>query len=76
MEPKRNSRLWFIFVAISILLSSILFGTYKRTLSSTLGEIEHKSVFARGFCDMLELILNDEDHCLKEFQDYLNEVKK
>lgn len=76
MEPRNKNRLWYVFVAISILLSSIFFGTYKRTLSSTLGEIQHKNMFARGFCNILEFVLDDEDHCLKEYKDYLIEVKK
>jgi len=71
----KKSRIWVIFVAVSILLSSIIFGTYKRTLSSSLGEIEHRSFMARSFCNLLEIVLEDPDHCLKEYNDYLNEEK-
>lgn len=73
--PTKNNRVWFIFVAISILLSSILFGTYKRTLSSTLGEMEQKSETARLFCKALDIVLSDPNHCQKEYRDYLEEIK-
>ena len=75
MKPTNKNRLWYVFVAMSILLSSLFFGTYKRTLSSTLGEIEGESLFARKFCDALEYILNDKDHCIKEYYDYLGELE-
>jgi hypothetical protein len=75
MEATKKSRIWVIFVAISMLLGSIIFGTYKRTLSSSLGEIEHKSFAARSFCNILEYVLNDPDHCINEYKDYLEEQK-
>ena len=71
-----NKRTWNIFVAISILLGSIFFGTYKRTLSSNLGEVENKYIVARYICKTLDFVLNDPDHCAKEYQDYLNEVNR
>lgn len=74
--PTKNNRVWFIFVAISILLSSILFGTYKRTLSSTLGEMEQKNIItAKLFCKALDIVLSDPNHCQKEYRDYLEELK-
>lgn len=71
-----SKRFWNIFVAVSILLGSIFFGTYKRTLSSNLGEIYNHSYFARGFCKVLDYVLDDEDHCIKEYKDYLEEMEK
>lgn len=65
---------WNIFVAISILLGSIFFGTYKRTLSSSLGEIEDISYLASSICFILDAVLNEDKHCYNEYQDYLNEV--
>jgi len=72
---KHKGRIWVVFVAVSILLSSLIFGTYKRTLSSSLGEIEHKSFAARSFCNLLEIVLSDPDHCINEYKDYLLEEK-
>jgi hypothetical protein len=72
----KKGRVWVVFVALSILISSAIFGTYKRTLSSTLGEMEPTSSIARGFCNALEVILNDPNHCIKEYNDYLEELKK
>lgn len=74
MDPTNKSRVWYIFVAFSILLSSIFYGTYKRTLSATLGEIYNESLFARAICDSLEIILTDPDHCQNEYRDYLQEI--
>ena len=70
-----NKRFWNIFVAISMLLSAIFFGSYKRTLSSSMGEIYYHNYFARGFCNVLDVVLSDPNHCLKEYQDYLEETK-
>jgi hypothetical protein len=77
---QNRGRAWNIFVAISVLLGSIFFGTYKRTLSSSLGEIQNDSRMAgrvsRTICKVLDRILSDEDHCEKEYNDYLREVNK
>jgi hypothetical protein len=58
-----------------MLISSVIFGTYKRTLSASLGEIEHNSVIAQYFCDILDYVLDDPDHCANEYEDYLREVE-
>lgn len=71
-----KKRFWNIFVAVSILLSSIFFGTYKKTLSASLGEIEHKNIYARIICNGLEVVLSDPDHCIKEYYDYNQEVNR
>ena len=65
-----------IFVAISILLGSIFFGTYKMTLSASLGKIENENILARGFCKVLEIFLSDPDHCINEYEDYKKELQK
>jgi len=70
-----KKRFWNIFVAISILLGSIFFGTYKMTLSASLGKIEDMSFAARSFCNLLEIVLGDPNHCRDEYNDYLNEEK-
>lgn len=75
IAPRSRSRLWAVLVAISILLSSIFFGTYKRTLSATLGEIEDNNRAARIFCRVLSTVLNDPNHCKNEYLDYLEEIK-
>lgn len=68
--------MWNIFVALSILLGSIIFGSYKMTLSASLGEIESESWLAHQVCNTLELILDDPDHCYLEYIDYLEEQRK
>jgi len=62
---------WNLFVAISILLGTIFFGTYKTTLSANLGKIEGHNIYARGFCNVLEVILQDPDHCMNEYNDHV-----
>tara|TARA_R110000868_G_C10972548_1_gene770421 strand:- start:15591 stop:15809 length:219 start_codon:yes stop_codon:yes gene_type:complete len=71
-----KKRMWNIFVATSILLSAIIFGSYKKTLSASLGEIENHNYFAKLTCNVLEIVLNDDEHCLKEYNDYLREGEK
>ena len=73
MQKQKKSRIWNIFVALSILLCAILFGEYKRTLSSKLGEIQKYSYTATLACYGLDVLLNDPDHCKKEYDDYLKE---
>ena len=68
--------LWNVFVASSILLGSIFFGTYKTTLSANLGRIYDDSAFARGFCRVLEVVLSDPEHCQNEYRDLLEERRK
>lgn len=71
-----NKRFWNIFVAISILLCAIIFGDYKRTLSSKLGELQKNDYISTVICQVLDVILNEEDHCDKEYRDYLKETKR
>lgn len=61
--------LWNLFVSISIVLGTIFFGTYKTTLSANLGSIYDDSAFARGFCKVLDVVLQDPEHCQNEYID-------
>ena len=70
---KNNKRIWNTFVAISILLSSIMFGSYKKTLSASLGEIQENNKAAFYVCKVLDVVLIDPDHCKKEYNDWLKE---
>lgn len=72
----KGTRLHVILVAVSILLSSIIFGSYKKTLSASLGEIENHSYFAKSFCYVLDVAMSDPNHCRDEYLDYLEETKQ
>ena len=69
----KNNWVWNVLVAISILLGTLFFGTYKKTLSANLGGIQNNYAVADYICKSLDFILSEKDHCLKEWIEYEDE---